>query len=197
MDGEASKDLLLRARAGDTAALDRLFVRYRASLQRWAHGRLPRWARDIADTEDLLQETLTQTFKHLPRIDVSEEDALHAYLRQAVLNRIRNELRRASRHPRRAELDPESAVASTSPLEAAIGAQKLERYEAALASLSVTDREAIIGRLELGLSFQELADAMHKPSAEAARLTVTRALVRLTTLMREMAPPISSGDTNL
>src|SRR5207249_4062738 len=106
---------------------------------------------------------------------------------QAVLNRIRNELRRASRHPRRAELDPEAPGASISPLEAAIGAQKLQRYEMALASLSVSDREAIIGRLELGLSFQELADAMHKPSPDAARITVTRALVRLTTLMGDTA----------
>ena len=99
MEGESSKELLLKARSGDAVALDQLFRRYRASLQRWAHGRLPRWARDIADTEDLLQETLTQTLKQLPRIEISEEDALHAYLRQAVLNRIRNELRRASRHP--------------------------------------------------------------------------------------------------
>jgi RNA polymerase sigma-70 factor (ECF subfamily) len=189
VDGESSKELLLKARAGDAAALDHLFHRYRASLQRWAHGRLPRWARDIADTEDLLQETLTQTLKQLPRIEINEEDALHAYLRQAVLNRIRNELRRARRHPRRAELDPESPGASISPLEAAIGAQKLQRYETALASLSVTDREAIIGRLELGLSFQELADAMRKPSADAARIAVTRALVRLTSLMGESRTP--------
>ena len=41
MDAESSKELLLKARAGDAAALDHLFRRYRASLQRWAHGRLP------------------------------------------------------------------------------------------------------------------------------------------------------------
>jgi RNA polymerase sigma-70 factor, ECF subfamily len=183
VEGESSKELLLKARAGDAVALEHLFQRYRDSLQRWAHGRLPRWARDIADTDDLLQETLTQTLKQLPRIDIREEDSLHAYLRQAVINRIRNELRRASRHPRRAELDPEAPGPGSSPLELAIGSQRLERYETALASLSVTDREAIIGRLELGLSFQELADAMRKPSADAARVAVTRALVRLTALM--------------
>src|SRR4029079_19380875 len=85
VDVVSSKELLLKARAGDAVALDHLFHRYRSSLQRWAHGRLPRWARDIADTDDLLQETLTQTLKQLPRIEISEEDALHAYLRQAVL----------------------------------------------------------------------------------------------------------------
>lgn len=176
-DGPASREPL------DAAALERLLVRYRAALQRWAHGRLPRWARDVADTEDLLQETLTQTLKQLPRIELESEEALHAYLRQAVLNRIRNELRRASRHPSRTELVDVTADRGASPLEAAIGAERLARYEDALAQLSVSDREAIVGRLELGLSFQELADAMKKPSAEAARVAVTRALVKLTTLM--------------
>ena len=187
MASESSTVLLMKARAGDEAALELLLQRYRGALQRWAHGRLPRWARDIADTEDLLQETLTQTLKHLPRIDLKDEDALYAYLRQAVLNRIRNELRRNARHPRRIDLDLDAPGASPSPLEAAIGSQRLERYERALALLPVSDREAIIGRLELGLSFQELADLLRKPSADAARLTVTRALVRLTSLMGGVA----------
>lgn len=142
----------------------------------------------MSDTEDLIQEALAQTFKQLPRIELNDEDALHAYLRQAILNRIRNELRRASRHPVRTALDLEAPGPSTSPLEAAIGAQRLERYEHALASLSVSDREAIIGRLELGLTFQELADAMKKATANAARIAVTRALVRLTLLMAEEGP---------
>ncbi len=96
----------------------------------------------MSDTEDLIQETLAQTFKQLPRIELNDEDALHAYLRQAILNRIRNELRRASRHPVRAELDPEVPGASTSPLEAAIGAQRLERYERSLALLASCDAHA-------------------------------------------------------
>ena len=76
MNGESSTELILKARAGDEAALERLFARYHASLRRWAHGRLPRWARDIADTEDLLQETLAQTLRHLPRLQLDEEVAV-------------------------------------------------------------------------------------------------------------------------
>jgi RNA polymerase sigma-70 factor (ECF subfamily) len=184
-------DLLMRARAGDEGAIDEVLARYRGPLQRWAHGRLPRWARDMADTEDLLQETLTQTLKQLPRIDLKDEGALHAYLRQAVLNRIRNELRRASRHPSRTDLDLSMTDGGASPLETAIGSQRLERYEEALGSLTVSDREAIIGRVELGLSFQELARAMGKPSPNAARVAVARALVRLARRMsdRDTAAP--------
>src|SRR5687768_17106744 len=95
---ERTVDLLARARAGDKDALDRLFAQAIPPLKRWASGRLPRWARDIVDTDDLVQETVIKT---LARIDVFEyrgDAALQAYLRQAVMNRIRNEIRRASRH---------------------------------------------------------------------------------------------------
>jgi RNA polymerase sigma-70 factor (ECF subfamily) len=186
MDTISSKELFRRAQDGDERALEELLTSYRASLQRWAHGRLPQWARDVADTEDLLQETLAQTLKQLPRLEIRDEDALHAYLRQAVLNRIRNELRRVSRHPGRADLQDVAQEGGQSPLEAAIGRERWKRYEDALATLPVSDREAIIGRLEIGLSFQELADVLRKPTANAARVAVTRAMVRLASRMRDM-----------
>jgi hypothetical protein len=57
-DQESTFMLIDRARAGDAEALERLFARHQKPLQRWASGRLPRWARDISETEDLVQETL-------------------------------------------------------------------------------------------------------------------------------------------
>ena len=57
--------LLERARGGDRDALDQLFARYVPSLRRWASGRLPQWARDIADTHDLVQDTVLETFKKI------------------------------------------------------------------------------------------------------------------------------------
>jgi RNA polymerase sigma-70 factor (ECF subfamily) len=74
----------------------------------------------------------------------------------------------------------------TSPLEAAIGAQTLERYEAALTRLTEEDREAVVTRVEFGLSYAEVAEALGKPSADAARMTVVRALLKLA---REMDVP--------
>src|SRR2546428_459621 len=75
-DGEASIDLLERARAGDRRALDALIARYLPRLRRWASGRLPRWARDLADTQDLVQDTLLQTFKRIDMLEISHEGAL-------------------------------------------------------------------------------------------------------------------------
>ena len=82
---------------GDREALDALFKRHLGPLRRWARGRLPKWTRDLRDTEDLVQETLAQTLRHVDDFEPRHEGALRAYLRQAVLNRIRDEVRRVSR----------------------------------------------------------------------------------------------------
>ena len=66
-----------------------------------------------------------------------------------------------------------------SPLEEAIGTEALDLYEAALGGLQQEEREAIIARVELGQSYQEVAAILGKPSAEAARVAVYRALIRL------------------
>jgi RNA polymerase sigma-70 factor (ECF subfamily) len=182
---EASLDLLERAQAGDGAALDALIARYLPRLRRWAHGRLPAWARDLAETQDLVQETVVKAFTHIERFEIRGEGALQAYLRQVLLNRIRAEIRRASRRPLSTEVDTQTADAGPSPLEAAIGREALERYEAALSRLRPEDRQAIIGRIELGLSNEELAEALGKPSANAARMAVERALLRLAKEMRQ------------
>ena len=49
---ESTVELLARARAGDEAALNEVFARAIPLLKRWASGRLPRWARDMLDTDD-------------------------------------------------------------------------------------------------------------------------------------------------
>ena len=171
--------LLERARAGDRAALDSLVARYLPRLQRWASGRLPRWARDLADTQDLVQETLFQTFQRIERFDVWGEGALQAYLRQAILNRIRDELRRAKRRPSKTELDSEAEGHDRSPLEEAIGQEAIERYEQALARLRPEDRELVVARIELGYTYQEIAELLDKPTANAARMAAERAIIRL------------------
>jgi RNA polymerase sigma-70 factor (ECF subfamily) len=174
-------DLLGRARAGDQDALNELFKRNHAPLRRWARGRLPRWTRDMRDTEDLVQETLTQTLKHIDSFEHRHEGALQAYMRQALLNRVRDEVRRVNRYPAVSGLEDadQRAVQAASPLEEAIGTQALERYEAALGRLRNEERELIQARVEMQQSYQEIAAAHGKASADAARMAVSRALVRL------------------
>lgn len=182
-DAESSTRLLARARTGDREALDRLFSRHLPVLKRWASGRLPRWARDASETGDIVQDTLMQSLRHIGTFEPSREGALQAYLRQSVMNRIRDEIRKAGRRPLAAPLT-DLATNDASPLDEAIGRQAMQRYEDALQRLRPEDREAIIGRVELGYGYDELAVALDKPTAGAARLAATRALVKLAEEMR-------------
>jgi DNA-directed RNA polymerase specialized sigma24 family protein len=60
----------------------------------------------------------------------------------------------------------------------------LERFEVALRKLKPEDQRAIVARCEWGMSHEEVAQAIGKPTANAARVAIHRALVRLA---KEMA----------
>lgn len=183
-DTESTFQLIDRARQGDRHALEQLFARHLKPLQRWASGRLPRWARDLADTDDLVQDTLLQTFKRIEHFEPRRVGALQAYLRQAILNRIRDELRRKGRQPEATDLDGIEIDSAESPLEQAIGREAVQRYERALERLMPQEREAIIARVEMGYSYDELAEVLDKPTPDAARKVAQRALVRLVAEMK-------------
>ncbi len=180
---EASLILLERAKHGDEHAVNLLAARWLPRLRRWAAGRLPHWDLDLADNQDVVQETVYQAFRRIDGFEIRGEGALQAYLRQAVLNRIRMEIRRVGRRPAADELDTRLTSDDPSPLELVVGREVVDQYEAGLARLTPGDREAIIGRVEMGLTNEELAEALGKPSANAARMAVERALVRLAKAM--------------
>ena len=184
---ETSLSLLGRAQRGDTVAMEALMGRYLTRLQRWAHGRLPASARGLLDTDDIVQDTLLNTFRRLGHFQPRHDGALVAYLREAVANRVRNELRRHT-----PAVDDSIEVdglptALPSPFENAVKREEVLRYERALARLDDDDRAAIIGRFEMGYSFDALARAMNRPSADAARKHTERALRRLVVLMEHDA----------
>jgi RNA polymerase sigma-70 factor, ECF subfamily len=183
MDPESSLELIRRAQTGDAAALDRLLERYRPRLQRWARGRLPRQVREMMDTEDLVQEALIGTVRNFHAFEQRGEWALQAYLRRAVTNRIRDELRRFEVRPKRQEFPDDVQANEKSPLETALGAEAFAQYETALAALDDVEREAVLARLELGCSYQEIAELVDRTSPDAARMLVVRALRKLAELM--------------
>jgi RNA polymerase sigma-70 factor (ECF subfamily) len=179
-----TRELLHRARQGDAGALDRLFARYIPHLHRFAHRRVPSWARNAADTGDLVQETFLNTLRNLASFEPQREGALLGYLRRALLNRVRDQFRNASRHPTAEIIDERAVSSAESPLEFTINQQDRRRYRAALKKLRPIDRRAIVACLELGYSYEQIALILDKPSAEAARLAVRRAILRLGDEMR-------------
>jgi RNA polymerase sigma-70 factor (ECF subfamily) len=190
---DSTLSLLARARAGDALALDDLVARYRPRLARWARGRLPTWARTLADTDDLVQNTLIKTVRNLGGFDPTCEAAFQQYLREAVKNAIRDEVRGARRRPGVEELDERHASDAPSPLERLLGTERLARYEGALARLTEDERVAIVARFEFGLTHRELAEALGKGTPDAARKQVQRAMARLLDLMQPVADPVPPG----
>jgi len=139
----------------------------------------------MADTDDLVQVTLYRALNRVEAFEPRHDGAFLAYLRQSLINAVRQEVRRATRKPSVETQAEEAEDRSASVVEQVIGRETLERYEAALLELTEDQREAALLRLEFGFSFPEIADAMGKPSANAARMLVVRALVRLAELMHE------------
>jgi len=179
LDPETTVELLNRVKAGDDQARERLVSRCLPPLRRWARGRLPTYARDMLDTEDLVQDSVIAALRRIEGFEARREGALQAYLRQAVANRIKDVIRYKRRRPMQTELPEDAADQGESPLDQVIGLQNTERYEAAMLRLREADREAIVARVELRYSYQELAVALGKPTPDAARVAVARAVYRL------------------
>jgi RNA polymerase sigma-70 factor (ECF subfamily) len=179
VDASSSFALLLRAREGDETARNELCARYLPRLRRWAHGRLPVWAREHLDTEDIVQDALMKSVRNLANFAPDHEGAFCAYVCEALRNRLRDALRRAARRPAGLPLASDEPSSAPAPRERAVGRQHLTRYDAALQRLRASDRELVIARVELGLEYAEIAGLTSKPSIAAVRVAVARALVRL------------------
>ncbi|HVS15210.1 MAG TPA: sigma-70 family RNA polymerase sigma factor [Thermoanaerobaculia bacterium] len=184
-DLASTQVLLADARGGDESAREALVERFLPVLRRWAHGRLPAYARGLVDTDDLVQVTLIRALGNLDRFEPRHEGAFLAYLRRIVLNSVRDEIRRSMRTPQREEISEAMIDRGPSLLEKTLGREVVENYERALAELPEAQQEAVILRVEFGYSYPEIAAALGRPSANAVRMMVSRALVALAEAMDE------------
>jgi RNA polymerase sigma-70 factor, ECF subfamily len=172
-------DLLGRARLGDESAWRELVARYEGPLRRSIRGRLPRAARGLTDTDDMVQDATLNVLRRLPLIELRFPGALLAYLRRSIQNRLVDERRRASRTTLPAPLLDEHATPAASPLDHALARDRRRRFRDALGALSPRDRRAVVMRVEADASYEVIATALGCPTPNAARVTVGRALHRL------------------
>ena len=181
----SSEQLILdQALAGSASAINDFFARYTPWLKRRVRGRLPQWARNGTSTSDLVQDVLFHTYRRLHWFESRHVVALRAYLRRALENRVRDELRRATRR-----LDVNHSIAQQEPVRPfehsapqyrhLQNEEMWKRYRDGLKALKERDRRLIVGRGELGYSYQQLAAIEGMPSADAARKALKRAIVRL------------------
>jgi RNA polymerase sigma factor (sigma-70 family) len=185
---DSTLHILERAQAGDPQAATILIERALPPVRRWAHGRLPRYARGASDTEDVIQDVFLRTLRGIKRFQHRTVGGLQAYLRQAVVNRIRDLIRGSKRREIDAGTRREARDWKPSPLEAAIMGEQLDRFLEALGTLRPADRQVIVWRIELGYTADEIATKLGKSKA-AAGMTVTRAMARLAKALKLKMPP--------
>jgi RNA polymerase sigma factor (sigma-70 family) len=179
LSDQPTMELIILAKTGDFEATEALLQRCLPPLKRWAHGRLPSAARGALDTDDIVQNVALHMLKRLDQFEPRHVGAMQAYLRQSVINGIRDEVRRIGRQPPPIELPEDAPSDRESPLEAAIQAEAYERYRDAMTQLKPRDRELMVARIEVQWSYAEITHRFAFPSIDAARMAVSRALRRL------------------
>ena len=178
-----------RASAGDRKAAEALVSRMRPYLRRVGRGRLPRWARGRAETEDLVQESLIRALNHIPRFEGQTIKDFRNWLHTVFRNLVIDETRYANRAGVEAELvADELQDEGLSPEEQLAEREHTDVFDAALERLRPEERLFVIHRLQHGLSFQELAETLGKPSAAAARMAYNRALAKLRNEVKRLVP---------
>lgn len=184
LDPKSTMELIGAYRLGDVSARDQLIERCLPLLQRWARGRLPSYGRSLADTDDIVQVSLLRALNHLKTFEAQRPGALLSYLRTILMNAVREEIRRTRNQHIAPDFSQEPADDSQSVLERLIGEEQLQAYERGLQELTERQREAVILRLEFGLTFPEIALEVEAASPDAARMLVSRGLIAVAEAMR-------------
>lgn len=151
--------ILRRARRGDPKAFSVIVHSY----ERLVFAYVLRVVDDRRLAEDLTQDVFLKVFKGLPAF--SERSAFTTWLFQITKNTVIDELRSIERRPQAVNIDD---VPMPTLVEARFEqAEPIDALWAAVASLSVDLRTALLLRDIVGLSYYEIADAL-----EITRTTV-------------------------
>jgi RNA polymerase sigma-70 factor, ECF subfamily len=192
MEGaEATADLLSRARAGSTVALDALFRRCAPRLLALIRYRMGSTLRTKLESRDILQATLLKSFQQIQQLRGSDMPSLMAWLARIAENEIRDQAdfhgRRRRDMARQTPLDDaalEVAAQVTSVVSRIVLSERAKRLEAAMEALSEDHREIILLRKFEEQSFKEIAQRLGR-SEDACRMLLARAMSHLTVQLRQ------------
>ena len=155
-DDTSDADLVAASQAGDRAALDLLLRRHHDRLRALAR----RLCGNDADAADATQEALIAIVRGLPRFDQRAAFGTWAY--RVATNACLDELRRRSRRPR-PEADAFSTVAASASDPAEVAGARVD-VDAALATLPLEFRAAVVLRDLCALDYAEIAEVLDIPS---------------------------------
>ena len=196
------RDLLARCRAGEAAARDQLFGRYRHYLWLLAQAQLGRLVRAKCDASDVVQMTLLEAHRDLRQFTGREEAELLAWMRRILAHNLFNEHRRFSAKRRQAtrevsidhvlggieqsSLSLGRGLADSAPPPSQLAAKREAAVAMAdcLAQLPEDYRTVLVLRILEGLPAEEVAERMGR-TAGAVRMLQLRALGAMRKLMSD------------
>jgi RNA polymerase sigma-70 factor (ECF subfamily) len=195
--------LLERARGGDAAALNEIFVRHRNRLRRMVEMRLHWKLRPRVDASDVIQDAYLEVATRLGEYLRDPKVPLFLWLRLVVGDRLATlhrhhlgaQMRDAGREVSlyRGALPAASSAAlaaqllgrETSPTQAAVRAERILRLQDALNTLDPIDREVLSLRHFEQLTRREAAEVLGIEEGAAAKRYI-RALKRLKGILAQM-----------
>jgi len=185
-EAESDRELVSRFIAGDNIAFETLHRRYYAKVYRLAYSQ----TNNADDSEDIASEAFCRAFEHIKQYRFDAGDSIYPWLYRVTVNLSVDLCRDKSRH-QTVSLDAETAEGvrtfleriedtKPSPYELVERKEVQHLVRSAIANLARDQQEAIIHRFSGELSFQEMAQAMHRSEGSVKSL-LYRGLVSLRT----------------
>jgi RNA polymerase sigma factor (sigma-70 family) len=183
-DDLQSLELLHRLRRGDAAAFDVLYRRHRDELLLAVRAGMGPRLREAMQSEDVLQSVALEAFEVLRR--EQPQAGFTGLLRRLVRHRLIDRARATVRQRRTGLVACDGGLAAepATPVPPSYHDPRYLQLEQALQRLPADQREVLRLRRFDGLSSQEVA-ARTGRSDDAVRKTFSRAMARLTLLLRD------------
>lgn len=168
--------LVQRCLSGDTEAFGELVARYEKPLFNAAL----RILRDREEARDATQNAFVKAWQNLAQFDRNRR--FFSWIYRITLN---ESLNRATRRKQSEPLDDRLVDHAASPAEQAERTQQSALLERAMAQLPDAQREVLVLRHWLDLSYDEIGEAIHLP-AKTVKSRLFSARVRLAEVLATM-----------
>jgi RNA polymerase sigma-70 factor (ECF subfamily) len=177
------EEIITRVQEGQVELFELIFDRHYARIERYARGLgLP-----DAELEDLVAETFIRAFTRVRSFDAASGTRYVSYLYAIARNLSTDRLRERVRAPEALFLEEVAELPDereqSSPLDALLKREQLDRIRAAMVRLAPSDQEIIALSYERDLSCKEIMEIMRKPSVTAVTTHLYKAIKKLRALV--------------
>lgn len=144
---------------------------------------IPAHLRVLHDVDDIVMHVIERVDPKLTSFHYEREGAFLRYLRVVTRRYIISITR--SKAPAPKEIDPDIPDRRWDPAEEAIRRDQMRAVQRALRILTPLQREAVVMRLEYRFSYEEIAKELDLPNANAARMMIHRAILKIAEYLRD------------